>query len=105
MTDQTGKLTAITRKGDKYQAHYQHTHTERVHYTHPVYTGGESMIDGKILVSRAYKAVSTKEVERTETAVYDITAEEAKALFVQAQQGKHQLSRLGQAEWTMYVLE
>lgn len=101
----TGKLAAITRKGDVYQAHYQHTRHERVHYTHPVYTGGESMIDGRILVSRTYKAVSTREATRTETAVYDITAEEAKALFVQARQGKHQLSRLGPAEWTMYVLE
>lgn len=105
MTNQTGKLTAISRKGDKYQAHYTHTSTEQINYTHPVYTGGQSMIDGRILVSRAYKAVSTKEVERQETVVYDITAEEAKALFIQAQRGKHQLSRLGQAEWTMYVLE
>lgn len=105
MTDQTGTLTAITRKGDLYQAHYLHTHTEQLHYSHPVYTGGKSMIDGKILVSRAYKSISTKKVTRTETAVYDITAEEAKELFVQAQRGKHQLSRLSQTDWVLYVLE
>lgn len=105
MTDQTGTLTAISRKGSKYQAHYTHTRVETIQYAHPTYTNAESMVDGKMSVSRTYRKISTKDVVRKETAVYDIGEEEARTLCEQAKRGKYQLSRFNATEWVLYVLE
>jgi len=101
--DGDGKLTAISRKGDMYEAYYDFTRTEDVHYSHPVYTGNESMVDGKLLVSRAYRAISTVERERTETVVYEVSEEEARRLADCIKAGIHSISRLGPQEWTIYV--
>lgn len=103
----TGTLVALSRKGSVYQAHYEHQVTRTVHHSHPVYTGNESMGNGKLLVSRTYRMVSTVERTSTETAVYEVSEEEARDLAEQIKSSgqPYSISRLAADEWAINVLE